>query len=79
MNKRQLQILLISLIFSTILVYVTMPSMLNLAVINQDRVVSKVGDVEVTTGDTLTVFALFASTVTVAVWLSKYRRRGEET
>jgi len=77
LNKSQ--IVLVAFIFSTILVIVTLPSVLNLAVINQDHIVSKVGDVEVTTGDTLTVFALFASTVTVAVWLSKYRKGRSES
>ena len=73
-NKKQLQILLVAFIFSAILMFVALPPILNLALIDQDRVVGEAGNIEFTTGDTLTIFALFGSTVTVVVWLSSYRK-----
>ena len=77
--KKQLQILIVALLFSGIIAFVALPNILNLAVINQDHVVGQTGGFEVTTGDVLTVFALFGTTVTVAVWLLSYQRGRSES
>ena len=73
-TSKQLQIVLVALIFSSILAFAVLSPLIDLAVIDSDRVVGKAGNVEVTTGDVLTVFGVFGSTVTVAIWLSSYYR-----
>lgn len=72
LKRSQLQILLVAFIFSVLIVWVIVPPFLKMALIDTERTVGKVGDVEVTSGDVLTLFALFGTTVTVAVWLSSY-------
>ena len=75
LSKKNLQIVLVALLFSSFLTFLVMPSVLNLSVIDQEQVVTEVGGASITTGDILIGFGLFASTVTVVIWLSNYRRR----
>lgn len=73
--KKNLQVVLVVLLFSSLLIFLVLPSILPLSIINQEHVITTVGSASITTGDILIVFTLFATTVTVVVWLSNYQRR----
>lgn len=73
MRKKDLQILLVALIFGVFVSYILIPSAVTqLGVIDTERTI---GDTQVTSGDALTIFALFGTTVSVAIWLSGYMQR----
>ena len=61
-------------LFAAMLLIVA-PSMFNLSIIETGRPLANVGSVEVTSGDVLVLFGLFASSVSVGLWLST-RKKG---
>ena len=70
--KTRLQLVMVLGILSVLLSWLILPSYVKMSLIDVERRVGNVGGVNVTTGDVITIFALFGTTVTIAVWLSMY-------
>jgi len=71
--KRQ-SIIILGLFALMLTILFAVPTSIELGLI-QDRILVKAGDFEFTTGDVLTLFAVFGSCVTIGVWIESRRRR----
>lgn len=62
-------------LFAAMLLIVA-PSVFDLSIIETERSLFNIGGVSVTSGDALVLFGLFASSVSIGLWLSTRKKRG---
>ena len=54
------------------------PSLFDLSIIETERSLTNIGDATVTSGDLIVLFGLFASSVSITLWIQKRRRRSQQ-